>query len=126
MLPETDLRDQHGPDFRLVNSMPYRVAGLDLLALPMTRADLGPLSRWWRLRAWLDTQTASLLHVRAFLARARLLERLTLTPGVSAPDRRSCCCKPFCAAATGCSCCIFTARRSPPGTRLTCAPRRTG
>jgi hypothetical protein len=85
LLPETDLRDVHGPDFRMVNAIPYQVAGLDLLSIPMTRADVGPLSRWWRLRGWLDTQTAGLLHVRAFLARAGLLERLTLTPeGVDA------------------------------------------
>ena len=85
LLPETDLRHVHGPDFRLVNAIPYRVATLDLLAVPMTRADVGPLSRWWRLRGWLDTETAALLHVRAFLARAGLLERLTLTPeGVDA------------------------------------------
>jgi hypothetical protein len=85
LLPETDLRHVHGPDFRMVNTIPYQVAGLDLLSVPMTRADVGPLSRWWRLRGWLDTQTAALLHVRAFLARAGLLERLTLTPeGVDA------------------------------------------
>jgi hypothetical protein len=85
LLPETDLRDVHGPDFRMVNAIPYRVAGLDLLSVPMTRADVGPLSRWWRLRGWLDTQTAAFLHVRAFLVRAALLERLTLTPeGVEA------------------------------------------
>jgi hypothetical protein len=85
LLPETDLRDVHGPDFRMVNAIPYQVAGLDLLSIPMTRADVGPLSRWWRLRGWLDTQTAALLHVRALLARAGLLERLTLTPeGVDA------------------------------------------
>jgi hypothetical protein len=85
LMPETDLRDVHGPDFRMVNAIPYRVAGLDLLSVPMTRADVGPLSRWWRLRGWLDTQTAAFLHVRAFLVRAALLERLTLTPeGVDA------------------------------------------
>jgi hypothetical protein len=85
LLPETDLRHVQGPDFRMVNAIPYQVAGLDLLSIPMTRADVGPLSRWWRLRGWLDTQTAALLHVRAFLSRAGLLERLTLTPeGVDA------------------------------------------
>jgi hypothetical protein len=84
-MPETDLRYAGGPDFRMVNAIPYRVAGLDLLAVPMTRADVGPLSRWWRLRGWLDTGTATFLHVRAFLVRAALLERLTLTPeGVDA------------------------------------------
>jgi len=85
LMPETDMRDVHGPDFRMVAAIPYAVPSLDLLALPMTRADLGPLSRWWRLRGWLDTQTAALLHVRGMLVRAGLLERLTLTPeGVSA------------------------------------------
>lgn len=85
LMPETDMRDVHGPDFRMVAAIPYDVRGLDLLAVPMTRADLGPLSRWWRLRGWLDTQTAALLHVRGMLVRAGLLERLTLTPeGVSA------------------------------------------
>ncbi len=85
LMPETDMRDVHGPDFRLIAAIPYAVPSLDLLALPMTRADLGPLSRWWRLRGWLDTQTATLLHVRGMLVRAGLLERLTLTPeGVSA------------------------------------------
>ncbi len=80
LMPETDLRDREGPDFRMVNAIPYRVAGLNLMSVPMTRADVGPLSRWWQLRGWLDTQTAALLHVRAFLVRAALLERLTLTP----------------------------------------------
>ena len=85
LMPETDMRDVHGPDFRMVAAIPYEVDGLGLLAVPMTRADLGPLSRWWRLRGWLDTQTAALLHVRGMLVRAGLLERLTLTPeGVSA------------------------------------------
>jgi len=85
LMPETDMRDVHGPDFRMVAAIPYEVPSLDLLAVPMTRADLGPLSRWWRLRGWLDTQTAALLHVRGMLVRAGLLERLTLTPeGVSA------------------------------------------
>jgi hypothetical protein len=85
LMPETDLRDEHGPDFRMVAAYPYIVPELGLLAVPMTRADVGPLSRWWTLRAWLDTQTAALLRVRAFLVRAGLLERLTLTPeGVDA------------------------------------------
>jgi hypothetical protein len=85
LMPETDLRDVEGPDFRMVNAIPYRVSGLDLLSVPMTRADVGPLSRWWRLRGWLDTGTAAFFHVRAFLVRAALLERLTLTPeGVDA------------------------------------------
>jgi hypothetical protein len=85
LMPETDMRDVHGPDFRMVAAIPYTVDALNLLAVPMTRADLGPLSRWWRLRGWLDTQTATLLHVRGMLVRAGLLERLTLTPeGVSA------------------------------------------
>jgi hypothetical protein len=85
LMPETDMRDVHGPDFRMVAAIPYEVPSLGLLAVPMTRADLGPLSRWWRLRGWLDTQTAALLHVRGVLVRAGLLERLTLTPeGVSA------------------------------------------
>ncbi len=85
LMPETDMRDVHGPDFRMVAAIPYDVPALGLLAVPMTRADLGPLSRWWRLRGWLDTQTAALLHVRGILVRAGLLERLTLTPeGVSA------------------------------------------
>ncbi len=85
LMPETDMRDVHGPDFRMVAAIPYDVRELGLLAVPMTRADLGPLSRWWRLRGWLDTQTAALLHVRGMLVRAGLLERLTLTPeGVSA------------------------------------------
>jgi hypothetical protein len=85
LMPETDMRDVHGPDFRMVAAIPYDVGDLGLLAVPMTRADLGPLSRWWRLRGWLDTQTAALLHVRGMLVRAGLLERLTLTPeGVSA------------------------------------------
>jgi hypothetical protein len=85
LMPETDLRDAGGPDFRMVNAIPYRVGGLNLISVPMTRADVGPLSRWWQLRGWLDTQTAALLHVRAFLVRAALLERLTLTPeGVDA------------------------------------------
>jgi hypothetical protein len=85
LMPETDLRDSGGPDFRMVNAIPYRVAGLKLMSVPMTRADVGPLSRWWQLRGWLDTQTAAFLHVRAILVRAALLERLTLTPeGVDA------------------------------------------
>ena len=85
LMPETDMRDVHGPDFRMVAAIPYDIRELGLLCVPMTRADLGPLSRWWRLRGWLDTQTAALLHVRGVLVRAGLLERLTLTPeGVSA------------------------------------------
>jgi hypothetical protein len=85
LMPETDLRREHGPDYRAVAAYPYRVADLDLLALPMTRAHVGPLSRKWELHGWLDTQAATLLRARALLVRSALLERLTLTPeGVDA------------------------------------------
>jgi hypothetical protein len=80
LMPETDLRDRGGPDFRAVATIPYDVPELGLLAMPMTRANLGPLSRSWKLRQFLDTRSAGMPVLRGVLSRTGLMERLTLTP----------------------------------------------
>lgn len=88
LIAETDLRPRGGPDFRRVAAIPYAVPAHGLLALPMTRADIGPLSRWWNMRSWVDREAALTLRARGVLARSRLMERLTLTPeGMTAREQ---------------------------------------
>lgn len=82
VLPWTDLTPQSGPSFRGCSSEPYWFGdGARLLELPLTTGLVGGLqgigeSLFW----WLDSPQAKRLRVTGAFARARLLERIRLTP----------------------------------------------
>lgn len=89
-LPHTDLRFDHGPDYRRTPEVPF---WLDeerrLLEIPLTisylgrAAGLGP-----RIEGLFDSRRAARLHVPGILARAGLVARSKLTPeGVPAAEQ---------------------------------------
>lgn len=89
VLPHTDLSAQEGPNFRRFDPRPRWLDG-GMLELPMTvgftglLADRGPL-----LQAALGRRRAAALRLPALFARARLLERITLTPeGITFAEQR--------------------------------------
>lgn len=82
VLPETDLRAKHGPDYRGYGCTPFRFGRQRrLLELPVTVGCIGPLARSAGARRHLLGRPAlERLRIPGLLARARLLERITLTP----------------------------------------------
>ena len=89
VLPGADLRRRGGPDFRRLESVPYRIADTSILSVPMTRSYVGAAPSLRRVgeaaqgRAW-----SKPLYVNAVLARTRLAETITLTPeGVTAAEQ---------------------------------------
>ena len=87
VLPGADLRRHGGPDFRALNAVPYRIAGTDILSLPMTRAEIG-LASSRRLADFGEGAPAQLLRLPAILARLGINETVTLTPeGVTAAEQ---------------------------------------
>ncbi len=91
VLPGADFRGRGGPDFRRFDAVPYDVEGTGVLTLPMSRAELGLFGggRAGAVLGGLARGPAMRgLHAGAFLARARLLEGVTLTPeGVTAGEQ---------------------------------------
>jgi hypothetical protein len=89
--PYTEYLDQGGPDFRHCGARPYWV-GPDrhLLELPRTVGLCGLLARDTSgLFDLLQSRPARRLRLSGLLARARLLERIALTPeGLSAAELR--------------------------------------
>lgn len=97
VLPGTDLRRQHGPDFRRAFNRPYWFGrDRELLEIPLTVGFCGLLSSPALPRA-LSPDLYSLLsqprvqrvHGPGFFARLGLLERITLTPeGISIAEMK--------------------------------------
>ncbi len=87
IMPGLDMRHGGGPEFLDYAAVPYLLDGV--LSLPMTRGHVGLLANGPKplIRA-LDGTTARNLHLPAFLVRAGLLNRVTLTPeGVTAEEQ---------------------------------------
>jgi hypothetical protein len=84
ILPGADLTAGGGPDFRQMRPVPYlaSVAGSrPILSMPMTRAQIGPLSELAsQLAPLLDSGLARRLRLRGALAGLGLLRKATLTP----------------------------------------------
>jgi hypothetical protein len=89
ILPGADLRRHGGPDFRAFRPTPYMIGETGLLAMPMTRTEVGLLPALARLGAAVhDRPGGRLLRVPSFLARLGLAETITLTPeGVTAAEQ---------------------------------------
>ncbi len=97
VVPGTDLRRQHGPDFRRAFSRPYWFGrNRSLLEIPVTAGYTGLLASK-RLRSTADTglygalshPSAARLRAPGVFARLGLLERITLTPeGISLGEMR--------------------------------------
>jgi glycosyltransferase involved in cell wall biosynthesis len=87
LLPGADLRFKHGPDFRRIETVPYRIAGTEILSMPMTRARVG-LAPSLGLPSLQNIAGARLGPVPALLSRLGLEETVTLTPeGVTAEEQ---------------------------------------
>jgi GT2 family glycosyltransferase len=90
VMPFHDLRRQHGPNYWHAPAQPYWCAAQpDLLEIPVTAVLTGVLGRnprpWRRAFSSLSEQ----LFIPAVLSRARLLERIRLTPeGVSLEEAK--------------------------------------
>jgi glycosyltransferase involved in cell wall biosynthesis len=89
ILPGADLRWKDGPDFSLLESVPYWVGDHDVLTAPMTRSTIGLLPS---LGPWIDraARRAGLraLPLRPLLARTRIADTITLTPeGVTTEEQ---------------------------------------
>jgi hypothetical protein len=89
VLPGVDLRRQGGPDFRQLKPTLYRIAGTDLLSLPMTRSEVGVLPVMARLGGLAQSIPGGQhLHLPSVLARLRIADTITLTPeGVTANEQ---------------------------------------
>ncbi len=72
-----DYSNENGPDFSRVKPLPYRIGDGQLIELPLSTAYLGSLSGVGPL---LFRASAKAPLVRGALARARLLNRVPLTP----------------------------------------------
>ena len=81
VLPGADLRRQGGPDFRTLKPVLYRIAGTNLLSLPMTRSEVGLLPDLANVGAAVHAWPGvSWLRLPSVLARLRIAETITLTP----------------------------------------------
>jgi hypothetical protein len=89
VLPGADLRRRDGPDFRALKPVLYRLAGTDLLSLPMTRSEVGLLPAMARLGERAQSLPGgSHLHLPSVLSRLGIAETITLTPeGVTADEQ---------------------------------------
>jgi glycosyltransferase involved in cell wall biosynthesis len=89
VLPGADLRPQGGPDFRLLRPVPYRIAGTNVLTVPMTRSDVGLMPSWGRLNGIVrKIPGGARLPLPAVLARLRIAESITLSPeGITAEEQ---------------------------------------
>ena len=89
VLPGADLRRRDGPDFRALKPVLYRIAGTDLLSLPMTRSEVGLLPAMARLGELAQSLPGgSHLHLPSVLSRLRIADTITLTPeGVTADEQ---------------------------------------
>jgi len=90
MMPRTDLRREHGPNFMGCTSGPgWLDPQFEMLELPVTREVVGwagaffaPLLYSYTSRPW-----GEWLHLPGLLARSRVADRLTLTPeGMTLPE----------------------------------------
>jgi hypothetical protein len=81
-LSGADLRFKHGPDFRLVEPVPYTVcAPKEIIEIPVTRGYVGMASRYGRhFEALIEQTTARKLFVGAALRRLGILDRIALCP----------------------------------------------
>jgi hypothetical protein len=89
VVPHTDFRPQHGPDFRDCPDRPYWFAD-GMLEIPLTRGFSGPASRLGaRLHRLTEWQWGRRLRLAGLLSKSGLLERATLTPeGVTFDEMR--------------------------------------
>lgn len=90
VMPGADYRLSGGPDFRPAGAAPYRYAATGLLAVPMTRAQMGPLGDYAPALGRALPWTPWGRRLRGVLARAGLLNTVTLTPeGVEADEQKA-------------------------------------
>jgi hypothetical protein len=89
VLPGADLRRQGGPDFRALKPELYRIAGTDIVSLPMTRSEVGLLPSLAAVGAAIQALPGGMvLRVPSILAHLRLADTITLTPeGVTADEQ---------------------------------------
>lgn len=91
VVPETDFRRWHGPDFRRCRARPYWFGeGRRLLEVPLSVGFYGALAGIGRtIYSAATLPPGRVLRLPAILARARLLERIRLTPeGINADEQQ--------------------------------------
>jgi hypothetical protein len=91
VLPWTDLRPGHGPDFRTSGNKPYWFGrGLNILEIPVTIAFLGLLAPMGAtMYPHIAAPLGRSLKLQAISARLRLLDRIRLTPeGISLSEAK--------------------------------------
>ncbi len=90
VLPGADLRPRFGPDFRGLRATPYRVAGGNIITVPMSRAHVGlaaPLGGV--METVLQRPALTPLRLRSVLSRLGILDTITLTPeGVTIAEQK--------------------------------------
>ncbi len=90
IMPGADYRAGGGPDFKPADATPYHYATHPVLAVPMTRGQVGPIGAFapglGRGLPW----TPAGRRLRGVLARLGLLNTITLTPeGVEADEQKT-------------------------------------
>ena len=82
VVPHSDFGADGGPDFRHCADRPYWFGGRgDLLEIPLSRGFVGLAAKYGRqLFPIIDSHLGRQLHFGGLVARARVLERITLTP----------------------------------------------
>jgi hypothetical protein len=87
-LSGADLRFKDGPDFRLVEPVPYTVrAPNDIIEIPVTRGYVGMASKHGRhFEALIERPAAQKLLVGAALRRLGILDRIALCPEANSVD----------------------------------------
>lgn len=90
IMPGADYRASGGPDFKPAGAAPYRYADAGLLAVPMTRGQVGPIGDYAPTLGRALPWTPWGRRLRGALARAGLLNTVTLTPeGVDAGEQKA-------------------------------------
>lgn len=89
VLPGADLTRQGGPDFRGFGARFYAVGATGLMAVPMTRAEVGLFPKLAPIAASIQSRPAGQkLRLPSILAHLKLAETITLTPeGVTAAEQ---------------------------------------
>ncbi len=90
VMPGADYRPSGGPDFKPAEASPYRYADTGILAVPMTRAQMGPVGDYAPALGRALPWTSWGRRLRGALARAGLLNTVTLTPeGVETDEQKA-------------------------------------
>ena len=81
VVPETNFRDEDGPDFRRHRAGPHWIGETGLLEIPLTAGFTGRLAGLgWNGWSWVNTPLGRALRITAASSRLGILDRIVLTP----------------------------------------------